>query len=225
MKRLNCIVGSRAFNLNDKNSDIDIFNIVANSQDKELFSASHCVLPIELEEQKQHYINRAKEQFFNGIFLKNYFYPFSLPELFSFYYLDKQDETFLTTNNFRDKLFANKAKDIYFSYLQDAEARNQRVEIYYGEFNKRYMYALQCLNTLRKYASYKDFKQSIWQEGAEREIMLAVRRKELPLQDYQKIYEEWHKEVVSLENWYTSLPVDFNFIEKARLELNAYIGE
>lgn len=220
MRGLESVCGSHCTNLTSQNSDVDIIRITKERQP--MFTYEGNLFP-HLGE-KYHFINRRKDLFIKALF-GEYFYPWSLYNLFPLEWLHEEDKCFFNINSLNEKIHINQTKFLFNSYLEKMAGDLELIDKYWPSFYKRYFYSLQHLAVLKKYPKTKNLQEAIWQEGEDKEKLLLAKVGELSKEDYLVLFDEWKSEVLANREWYESQPVDIDFLQKARQEIEIYIGE
>lgn len=214
------IVGSRVYDLNVEGSDYDIL-LVDNYQ----LTERHNPCPSQGEYQKSHYLLRSFESFIEGLFLekRSENRADDIQLFFPSQFLINNDNNYLIEN--REKIIYSNLPKIYEACITRSFNLHTYYNLYYQDFPKRYMYSIYYLNFLIDYYNKQLCEYSIKPEKNMKQLMLAIRKGELPQADYEKLYDELHQKILKLEPWYNSFNIDYKYQEQVKQDLTQLFKE
>lgn len=197
-----CLTGSRTFNLDEKNSDIDLCIVASSGSRKEITQKARETYPTE----DLHCYNAYG--FLLGFFNKSTFahqvtnligFPIdSFKPIFDF--LQKE------SNNF---ILANKKK-IYQEYLNLVD--NRFSEQSFRMASKSCMNWIRLLKILQIYETKQDWKSTLWVEEPLRSELLRIKHKTIDFNELEQIFNENRQKVIELHDFYC-VPEDKEYNE------------
>lgn len=209
------LVGSRACYLENEKSDYDIYQI----NDKLGY-----ITKIPDLYNIAHYINRPFDNFLNEIFLQDRkYYPTDIQTLFPRKFFQMEDDGYLLEN--REKIIFSNLPTLYKNTFKKIEILNNKKEFLYEEFPKRYMYSIYYLNFLIDYHNKQLCEYCMKPEEDIRQYMLAIRKNEISLIDYEKKYNELYQSVIKLEPWYNSFNINYDYQTQVKQDLTQLFKE
>lgn len=202
------IAGSRCYGLNIEGSDIDLCR-VADSWN----TAGH--------EGSYHVIQVPREEFADRVMLLRET-PLYAQWLFPHEVLVPGDVWGLILDK-RERIVLAARKRVWETHFQFAEGMSLYPEHYYPRFPKRLAYSTLFYDMLARYAAGVPFAQAIRPEEETRQTLLAMRRKELPLEDAIAQNQDARRRAEQVSRFYDAEP-DMGYLEQVSRDFCSLLG-
>lgn len=202
------IAGSRCYGLNIESSDIDLCR-VSNSWN----TTGH--------ENNYHVIQVPRKEFVDRVMLLRetplyiqWLFPYEVvtPGMVWDFILDRRDELVFSVRR--------RVWDLHFCA---ADGLSLYPEHYYPRFPKRLAYSTLFYDTLARYASGVPFAQAIRPDEKMRQVLLAMRLKELTLDEATALNQEAKRRAENAE-WFYDREPNISFLKQTELGLRNLLG-
>ena len=202
------IAGSRCYGLNIESSDIDLCR-VSNSWN----TTGH--------ENNYHVIQVPRKEFVDRVMLLRetplyiqWLFPYEVvtPGMVWDFILDRRDEFVFSVRR--------RVWDLHFCA---ADGLSLYPEHYYPRFPKRLAYSTLFYDTLARYASGVPFAQAIRPDEKMRQVLLAMRLKELTLDEATALNQEAKRRAENAE-WFYDREPNISFLKQTELGLRNLLG-
>lgn len=202
------IAGSRCYGLNIESSDIDLCR-VSNSWNTTGHENNYHVIQVPRKE----FVDRAMLLRETPLYIQ-WLFPYEVvtPGVVWDFILDRRDEFVFSVRR--------RVWDLHFCA---ADGLSLYPEHYYPRFPKRLAYSTLFYDTLARYASGVPFAQAIRPDEEMRQVLLAMRRKELPLTEAVARNQEARRRAENAAGFYER-ELDTSFLEQTGQELRSLLG-
>lgn len=181
------LAGSRSYDLNVPDSDIDICRATD-------------FWDLTSHDGNIHFIQMPREEFIARTLCKRdsvYYIQWMFPAKVN---TPGEIERFMMEN--REQIILAQPKRIFELHMTAADGFALYPEHYYGRFPKRLAYSTLFYDTIARYAKGAPFAEAIRPEEDLRQQLLAMRLHEMPLEAAVKLNENAKKRALAVADWY-----------------------
>lgn len=202
------IAGSRCYGLNIESSDIDLCR-VSNSWNTTGHENNYHVIQVPRKE----FAERAMLLRETPLYIQ-WLFPYEVREPGAIWgFLLEQRENIV---------FAAK-KRVWNLHISAADGMSLYPEHYYPRFPKRLAYSTLFYDILARYASGIPFAQAIRPDEEMRQVLLAMRRKELSLDEATALNQEAKRRAENTA-WFYDREPNISFLKQTELDLRNLLG-
>ncbi len=187
MLQFSALVGSRCFGLELPDSDIDIVSVGDDGNHR-------------IHDGPYHYIRRTEQELVESLTLQTRYHD-GLQWMFPAEFLSNWELADYIIQH-REALIHGGLASVWQRLWTNADGLSLHTEHYYHAFPKRIAYSTMRFDTLARYAAGCSFQEAFRPEPELRELLLAIRKHEMPMEEALALNREARQRAEAVQSYY-----------------------